>query len=378
MPVMESAPGPETIVDGRRYLYFAGTGYLGLQGHPAVIAAAAEASRRYGIGSATTRAWFGSTPPLVELESLAARFFSAEEAVVLPSGYLGNLAMIQVLRDSFEVVFLDELAHASLEDAARVTGKPVVRFASRDLAALEKSLAEHLPSRGRPLLATDGVFSVLGVIPPLDAYLKLLSKYPRSGLLVDDAHGVGVLGAHGRGTLEELGVLPSGGNRDPSVSITEWPAVYLTTTLSKALGGFGGLLPGAASYVQRLRSLPLYAGASGLCVPAAAASAKAVEIVMALPELRAALHRNVTRLKNGLRQLGLEVEENRVPIVALRLGDAQRTQQIQQELARQGILVAYAHDYRGAGPGGLIRIAVFANHTLAMIDRLLDTLRCIL
>ena len=374
MPIMQSPPGAETVIDGRRYIYFVGTGYLGLQGHPEVIRAAGEAARQYGIGSATSRAGFGDTPPLLEVERLAGEFFGSEGAFYFVSGYLGNEILIRLIGSAVDAVFVDQCSHYCVVEAAHLIGKPVHTFAHLDVDDLAGKLRKELPPGGRPLVMSDGVFAALGTIAPVAEYRELLREYPGSTLLVDDAHALGVLGENGRGTFEHAGLGGDGVNvRLPGGDRPGSPCLLMCGTLSKAVGGFGGIVPANATIMDGIKSTShYYEGASAMPVPVAAATAKALEIVLAQPELRARLHENVRSLKSGLRRLGLETDDTPVPIISLGLGDGANMRRIQEELAERGIMIAYRATYAGLGPQGAIRIAVFATHTKQQIERLLD------
>ncbi len=191
-------------------------------------------------------------------------------------------------------------------------------------------------------------------------------------LLVDDAHGFGVLGENGRGTLEHAGLARRGFNQEPA---SRSPALWACGTLSKALGGFGGILPGSRALIERIkRGTPYGAAASGPPVPVAAASARALEIASEHPELRERLRENAAHLKSGLRRMGLQVHDSPVPIAAIAFDTAERMRQVQAALAGRGVWIAYLPAYSGVGPQGVLRIAVFATHTTAMIDRLLEEL----
>jgi 8-amino-7-oxononanoate synthase len=376
MPLMESPPGPETILDGRRYLYFSGTGYLGLQADPEVHQAAAEALARYGLASATSRTGLGTTPPLLEAERQAAAFFQSQSAFYFATGYVGNHILTQALEGAFDAVFLDELSHYCLFEAARLAGRPVVAFRHRDAGDLSELLRAKLRRGERPLVMTDGVFAGLGHLAPLGSYVSVLKDYPGSTLLIDDAHGVGVLGANGRGSFEYAG-LGEGVNVDlaDDVPASAGPRLFFSATLSKALGGFGGVLPISQGLLDRIRTTShYYEGASAPPVPVAAATARALELARTRPELRARLAENVRLLKTGLLRLGLSVEDTPVPVVALSLGTAENMQRIHQALADRGIMVPYLSTYSGLGPFGGLRLAVFATHTAAMIERLLENL----
>lgn len=388
MFVMESAPGAEIVLDGRRYLYFAGTGYLGLQGHAEVIRAACEATRRYGIGSATSRTGFGNTPPTLEVERQAARFFGMDESFYFVSGYVSNHVLLSALEGAFDAVFVDERSHYCVFEAARACARPVFNFRHRDPEDLEHGLRRHLKPGERPVVLTDGVFAGMGRIAPVAEYRKVLASYPGAILAVDDAHGIGVLGASGRGTLEHAGLMGGNDNNDGGAvnavhplgpCASSGPGVFFCGTLSKAIGGFGGILPGSQSFIEGVKKTSrYYSGASAPPIPAAAATAKALEIVRADPGLRRRLWENVGQVKSGLRRHGLSVDDTPVPILGLEIGTGANMQRLQESLKERGILIAYMAAYSGLGPEGALRLAVFATHTDAMIRRLLEELARVL
>ena len=378
-PVMQSPPGPETIIDGRRYSYFAGTSYLGLHADPAVIEAACAATRRYGIHTATSRGGFGNNPPTLEVERLVAKFFAAPDAFYFVSGYMGTAVLAFAVQGAFDVILADEYCHFSMLEAAKLLGLPIHQFRHLDVNAFADALRTAAPPPQRPLLLTDGVFSSTGEIAPLDKYLQLLDSRPGAAVLIDDAHGVGTIGAHGRGSLEHLGL----GSRPINATADELPAgtagVYVCATLSKALGGFGGIVAGTSKCMDRVRTAShCFDAASAPPTAVAAASVQALEIVMARPELRTQLQRNIQHVRQGLRALGVPVDDLPTSIVAARCGSAERMKQLHDELRQRGFIVPYVRAYSGAGPEGLMRIAVCAAHTESMIDALLDEFRRLL
>lgn len=372
--VMESAPGPETVIDGRRWLYFAGTAYFALQGHPEVIRAACAATERHGLASATTRAWFGSTPPLLEVERRAAAFFGAEAAFYFASGYAGMQILLAGLADDFDLLAVDERAHYSVWDAARACGKTVLSFRHVEPEDLAGQLRAHVGAGQRPLVLSDGVFPVLGRVAPVAEYREILAAYPGAALAIDDAHGAGVLGDDGRGTYQWTGLERFGVNGDGP-----GPRLYACATMSKAFGGYGGLVAGSRRFIERLQTRShWYEGASSPPVPVAAATACGIRLLAEHPEWRARLRENVRLLKQGLAGLGLAGGESPTPIVCLSIGTAENMKRIQQALAEQGIMVAYAAAYSGVSAEGALRLAVCSEHTPAMIGRLLETLGKIL
>ena len=379
MPMMQSPPGAETSIDGRRYLYFAGTGYLGLQGHLDVIRATCTAARQFGVGSATSRNRVGNTPPVLEVERRAAELFGTEDAFYFASGYMSPAVVLSVLGDRFDTVLIDELAHYCLQEAAAKLRCPILPFAHCSTDALEEKLKEAAAANHKVVVMTDGVFSALGRLSPVADYWRLLAGHPGSMLLVDDAHAYGVLGEHGRGSLEHAGLWGEEVNRRLPGQDDEGPGLWSCGTLSKALGGFGGIVPGSADAISILKSDSPYGfAASAPAVPVAAASAEALRIVIEQPEVLQQLRQNVAQLRSGLRELGLDVEDSPAAVVALQLETAEQMQHIQETLAERGIWIAYVPSYSGVGPQGLLRLAVFATHTTEMIDHLLGELASLL
>jgi 7-keto-8-aminopelargonate synthetase-like enzyme len=359
MAVMESPPGAEVILDGRRCLYFGGTGYFGLHGDPAVIRAGVRAFKKYGTHNATSRAGFGNNPVLLEIEARLREFFGEEDAVYFGSGYLGSLILAQALAAEADVLFVDESAHFCINDAVPSPGKPVFRFRHRDPDDLAKTLKRRLGARQRPIVLTDGVFPIFGRIAPLAEYADVLSPY--GGLIaIDDAHGAGVLGANGRGTYEHFGM--------------RGPDLYYCGTLSKAFGGHGGFIAGKKRFIDRVRaSIGAYVGSTPTPTPVAAATAKGIEILLRHPEKRERLRRNAAALKNGLKNLGIAVEDNPVPIAAWCLRTEKEMRGVQEKLMRRGIAVPRLK-YVGAPASGVLRVTVFSTHTRGQIRRLIDEL----
>lgn len=356
---MMSPPGPETVIDGKRYLYFGGTSYFGLHSHPAVVRAGIRAFQKYGTHSATSRAGFGNNPVLVQLEEKLRLFLGQPGALTFPSGYLSILALVQSLCHQFQAIFIDEGSHFCVWDAAASSGKPVFPFRHRDPDSLLQTIRKSLKPGERPLLLTDGVFPTYGHISPLPEYAKILSGY--DGLIgLDDAHGVGVLGAKGRGTMEYFSL--SGQN------------CWIAGTLSKAFGGHGGFFVGRRKFIQSARALiGTFIGSTPIPTPLAAASSKGIDILRRHPEMRTKLARNVALAKAGMRRLGIPTEDTPVPIIAWSLDSEKKMSRLQKELMGRGIAIAFLK-YAGAPSRGVLRITIFATHTTAHIERLLSEL----
>lgn len=359
--IMESAPGAETVINGRKYLYFGGTGYFGLHGNPEMIQTGIEAFKKFGTHSGTTRSGFGNNPVLLDVEKKIAEFFGAEASVYFVSGYFNNLFLAQGLADQFDVAFLDETAHFSVKDGIFTTRKPVVFFKHCDAEDLTKKLKTELKPGQRPLVMTDGVFPTFGTIAPVPEYVKAVEPY--DGIIaLDDSHAVGVLGKQGRGTYDYFGLSSS-------------DRLYFAGTLSKAFGGHGGFIPASAKLIQHIRdSVGAYSGASPTPTPIAAAAGKGIEIVVNHPEWREKLWKNVARAKSGIRKLGFEMNDTPVPIVTWVMKSADEMKKVQKELLNKGIAVAYLK-YVGAPAGGVLRATIFSTHTPEQINRLLEELK---
>ena len=361
---MQSPPAARTLINDRWRDYFSGTGYLGLQGHPALTQAAIDALQRYGLTTGTSRGGYGEHPVYQAVEEAAADFFDAERAVYFTSGYLGAAILHQGLRDRYDAIFVDEAAHSSIWSGARSTGAAVTPFRHLDPGDLSSQLRQALRPGERPLVISDGVFPISGEIAPLPAYVDLLRPYPGATVCLDDAHATGVLGAAGRGTIEHW-----------ALAETAPVQVFAVHTLSKALGGFGGILAGSAELVDHLaRRTAAFAGASPPPLPAAAASAAALALVRAEPDRRKRLQDNVARARAGLRALGWPLADSPVPILCWGKRPGVDLAQIQAELFARDICVAHVTSYSSTPPGGALRIAIFATHGDEQIDRLIAEL----
>ncbi len=364
---MESAPGPKTVIDGREILYFAGTGYFAFQGHPEIVKAACEAVQKYGIGTATSRMVYGNNPILLEVEERAARFFESESALYYVSGYLGNAILLQGLAPQYDLIFVDAESHYSVRDGASIANKPIISFAHCDAEDLAMRLSSELKPSQRPLVICDGIFPVSGELSPLDDYVRVLDNFDNALICVDDAHATGVIGEKGQGSFEYCGV--RGEMR------------YSSGTLSKAFGGHGGIIAGKQDFIELLRTgshIP-YAS-SAVPAPAAAATAKALEILMARPEIRQQLWDNVFYAKNAFRKLGFDdIPDNPIPIICLS-SKYLDLEGLQKQLFDKGIAALYVPggSYSSVPEAGAIRIAIFSAHTKDQIDHLVTEMKGLL
>ncbi len=363
--VMQGAPGAETTINGKRYLYFGGTGYYGLIDNPAMRKAADEALEKYGMHSSTSRgsAGYGNTPLYAEVEKKTAEYYGVEDSFYIPSGYLANVAGYQALDSIYKIdaVFADEDSHYSVIDFTPVIGKPVYTFAHRDPEDLKKKLQQHLKPGQKPLVVSDGVFPMFAALAPLPAYLEVTEPYG-GYIWLDDAHSVGVLGPNGRGTADHFGVKSD--------------RVFFGGTFSKAFGSHGAHIPGSSKFIQTVREGHVAHGATPSPSPAAASALVAMDILRSHPEMKAQLWKNAAMMKSGLRQLGFKIEDTPHPVTAWVLKSGEEMDRIHQELLNRGILIQRLN-YAGGGPLGALRVVVFSTHTPEQINRLLDALKTV-
>ena len=359
--VMDGMPKSETLINGKSYLYFNGYSFYQLHNHPEVIKAACDATMRYGISCGTSRAHTGMTQLYFDVERKAAQFFGTEDAVYIASGYLSNIAGIQALRsmNMFDKIFVDQTAHYCNMEGAYSVQVPVFIFNHNDPEDLLLQLKNNLKAGEKPLIVTDGLFSVYGYPARIPELLNIAEQYD-GAIWIDDTYSTGVIGDKGRGVYEHFGL--------------KSPRLFMGTTLSKAIGGFGGIIPGTTALVNAVRAGHVLRGASQPPAPAAAASLKGLEILMAHPEMRQQLWNNARYLKAGLNSIGIKVEENHLPMAAFSLGDVENMKQIRQKLLNRNIFIPFS-TYVGAGSGGVLRIVVFSTHTNAQIDRLIQSLK---
>jgi 8-amino-7-oxononanoate synthase len=345
------------MIDGRDYINFAGSSYLGLSGRPPVLMAGVEALRRSGAGYQFARAYGLASPAHLEAEQEAAGLFGTEDAVFLATGYAAGLALIAAMARRFSRIFFDERAHHCLQDAIRASALPHHTYRHLDVGFLEAKLRRLLRPNEQPLIVTDGVYSTFGAIAPLVEIAGLAASYG-GGVAIDESHALGVLGAEGRGAHEHLGLDPT--------------QVWVCGSTSKGIGVVGGIVPGPALDVAEVRATPPSRGASPGLPAAAAMCAEAMRIVRTDGSLRARLRQNVIYLKGRLRALGLPVGDSEAPIATF-LPSSRGARQLQSELMSAGVLVL-ASDYIGAPPGGVIRCGIFADHTREQLDRLVAEL----
>lgn len=343
---------------GRKLSYFAGCDYFRLSSHSKVKRALLEGLKRYGLSVNASRMTSGNHAVYQKLEKALARFFGAEAALFVPTGYLTNVIVAQALSGQFSHALLDEAVHPSLRDAANQLECPVLNFAHRSLAGLNSVLA-RCGQGCKVILLTDGMFARDGSVAPLREYRQAL---PKDGvILVDDAHGAGVLGKHGRGALEYTG--------------PPQRAIILTVTLSKAFGTYGGAILGSAGLRNRiLEHSPLFIGSTPLPLPLAHAALQSLKIVGSDKSLRLRLARNVQFVREELARSSIGIPATPGPIIALEPQGRAAIKKIQRALLASDIYPSFIR-YPGGPASGYFRFVISSEHTREQLDNLARTIR---
>jgi glycine C-acetyltransferase len=343
-----SAQGARLIVDGRDVLNFCSNNYLGLANHPKLVEAAKEATKKYGVGPAAVRSIAGTTDLHVELEQRLAKFKGAEDVITFQSGFSANLGTIAALVGKEDVIFSDRLNHASIIDGSRLSGARIVAYDHNDAHALEAAIQENAGGYRRALIITDGVFSMDGDIAPLPALYEVAKSHDIL-LMVDDAHGEGVLGKGGRGIVDHFGLH---GKVDVEVG-----------TLSKAFGVVGGLVAGNKTIVEwlRQRGRP-FLFSSALTAPDVAACIAAVDLLESSTELVDKLWDNARYFKSEMKKLGFDIGVSQTPIIPVMLGEAPLAQQFSRELFENGVFAMPIGFPTVAKGKARIRVMISAAH----------------
>ncbi len=354
---IDSPMDARVTIGGHRVLNFCANNYLGLANHPRLRDAAKRAIDAFGIGPGAVRTIAGTMSLHLELEEKLAAFKHAEACITFQSGFTANLATVPALMGDGDLIFSDELNHASIIDACRLSKARTIRYAHNDMDDLRRKLAAHGEFRRR-LIVSDGVFSMDGDIAPLDKLCEIAEAHGAM-LMVDDAHGEGVLGRGGRGIVDHFGLH---GRVDIEVG-----------TLSKAFGVVGGLVAGKKPIIDwlRQRGRP-FLFSSAMTVPDVAACIEAVNILAESDELVARLWENARILREGMQALGFDTGHSQTPIVPLMLGEAPLAQEFSRRLFARG-LFAMAIGYPTV-PMGKARIRVMnsAAHSPADLEEALD------
>ena len=357
--VSRSSPqGPVITINRKKYLNFSSNDYLGLANHPDIITAARDAAEKYGFGSGSSRLLAGGSTLHERLEKNMASFKSAEAALVFNSGYAANTGIIPAIAAEGDVVFSDELNHASIIEGCRLSGAKTVIFRHKEVSHLEDLFRRERKARRRVVIS-DSVFSMDGDIAPLND-LTALCRGHNALLYIDDAHGTGVLGG-GRGALAHFSIKPE-------------PWIMQMGTFSKAFGSFGASVAGSREVIDWLiNQARSFIFSTALPSPVIAASIKAIHIVEKEKTLVKKLWANRTLLAEGLLHMGFDIMGSETPILPVRTGSIKEAVELSDHLLRKGIYAPAVRPPSVSEPR--VRITVTAAHKEEHIGKLLKTLK---
>ncbi len=356
--VLETAQGPRVTVEGREYVAFCSNDYLGLAAHPELVEAARAGAIRYGVGAGASHLVLGHGSAHHELESALARFTGLPAALFFSSGYMANLGLVTALAGRGDAVFADKLNHASLNDAALLSRANFKRYPHLDMTALER-LLESTRAR-RKVIVSDAVFGMDGDIAPVLRLVEIAEAHD-AWLVIDDAHGFGVLGATGRGVLEHTAV------RSPRIA-------YMAT-LGKAAGVCGAFVAGEPELVETLvQRARTYVYTTATPPLLAHALLKSLELIAREPARRSHLVKLIGALKTGLRGSAWRPLSSDTPIQPLVIGGSAEAVALSERLAAIGLLVPAIRPPTVPRDTARLRISLSAAHSMKDVKRLVDTL----
>ena len=357
---IESGQDTEVTMNGRRVLMFGSNSYLGLTNHPRVIEAAAEATRKYGTGCAGSRFLNGTIDLHLQLERELAAWVGKDEAMVYSTGFQVNLGVVSCVTGRDDYVICDELDHASIVEGRRLSFSAPRKYRHADVASLERELSRCRPDAIK-LIVTDGVFSMEGDIAPLPDIVRLARQYDAS-IMVDEAHGFGVLGPQGRGTCHHFGVAAD--------------VDLIMGTFSKSFASIGGFIASDSATINYLRhnSRP-YIFSASLTPAATAAALASLHIMQEEPEHVERLWAVTRYALDGFRSLGFEIGATATPIIPLYVRDMDKTFLVTRMLFDEGIFVNPVVPPACSPGDTLIRFSLMATHTKEQVDYALEKMQ---
>ena len=361
----ESAQGVRVRYDGRDYLSFSSNDYLGLAGHPELRSVLCDAARDWGVGAGASHLLGGHSQPHEELETALAKFIGTERVLLFSTGYMANLGVLAGLTGRGDHIFQDKLNHASLIDGGLLSRAKMKRYPHADVEFIRQKLAEDRGSRR--IVATDGVFSMDGDIAPVSGILAACREH---GALcyIDDAHGLGVLGDSGRGTLETAGI-------EPGAEINKQHMLVMGT-LGKAFGSFGAFVAGSEAWIETLiQHVRSYIYTTALPPAQAAVSLAALDIVRRESWRRVHLQELIKQFRSGCQERGIQLMPSTTAIQPVIIGDNQRALEIAEQLRVHGLLVFAIRQPTVPAGAERLRITFSAAHAADDIEQLLDALQ---
>ncbi len=353
---------PEMIIDGKDVISFCSNDYLGLANHPEVKAAFINGIEQYGAGSGAAHLINGHSRAHHALEDELAEFTGYPRALLFSTGYMANLGLAQALVGKGDTVLEDRLNHASLLDGGLLSGARLMRYQHNDADDLDVKLASR--KQGEKLVLTDGVFSMDGDIAEVPALVNICNKHD-AWFMVDDAHGFGVLGDNGKGTLEHFGVS------------TEDVPVYMAT-LGKALGTAGAFIAGSDELIETLiQKARTYVYTTASPPALAEATRASLNIIKSTPQQRQQLNDNIQYFRNCCYQTGVELMDSQTAIQPVIIGDTQATVEMSEQLLTQGILITAIRPPTVPEGTARLRITLSAAHSHVHIDKLVSALNAV-
>jgi 8-amino-7-oxononanoate synthase len=354
-----SGCGAKLQVDGRSLVNFCSNDYLGLAGHPAIAAALKSGADTYGTGSGASHLISGHSAAHQQLEEQLAEFTGRPRALLFSTGYMANMGVINALVGRHDLVLQDQLNHASLLDGGWLSRADSKRYKHNNLEHLQQQLEQS--GAHRKLIVTDGVFSMDGDLAPLPEISTIAAKH-NGWLMVDDAHGVGVLGATGGGLVEAQ-----------NLSIDQVP--ILMGTLGKSFGTFGAFVAGSEALIETLIQFArTYIYTTALPPAIACATSASLQVIRKEQWRRDHLQRLIARFRRGAQQIGLQLMASDTPIQPILVNDDQLVVAINQQLRESGFMVGAIRPPTVPKGTGRLRITLSASHTEQQVDQLLDAL----
>lgn len=350
---IESEQDTEVVMSGRKVLMFGSNSYLGLTNHPEVIQAAVDATEKYGTGCAGSRFLNGTLDLHLELEKELAEFVGKEDAIIYSTGFQVNLGVVSCLTGREDYIICDELDHASIVEGRRLSFSTQLRFKHNDMESLEKVLQKCKPGSVK-LIVVDGVFSMEGDVAPLPEIIELAKKYD-ANVMVDEAHGLGVLGENGRGTCNHFGV-----TKDVDL---------IMGTFSKSLAAIGGFIAADKEVINYLRhNSRSYIFSASNTPSATAAARQALHIMKREPERLANLWDVTNYALEQFREHGFEIGHTSTPIIPLYVRDMDKTFMVTKMLFDEGVFINPVIPPACSPEDTLIRFSLMATHTKEQVD----------
>lgn len=356
----EGQQGVNVIIDGSPFISFSSNDYLGLAAHPAITKAFIDVANEQGVGSGAAHLLTGHSTYHQQLEEALAEFTGQQQALLFSTGYMANLAVIDGLLGSSDAVVQDKWNHASLLDGGRITDATQYRYPHADMQLLHKRLHNAAEAKHK-LIVSDGVFSMDGDIAPLPDILALAEQH-KAGVVIDDAHGFGVLGQHGKGSIEHWNIAAD-------------KAPIVVGTFGKALGTAGAFIAADSTVIETLvQQARSYVYTTAQPVAVAAASLKSLELVEQESWRRDKLTKLIEQFRAGATQLGLNLMPSSTPIQPVVIGDDADVLAVAKSLEQQGLLVAAVRPPTVPKGSGRLRITFSAEHTEQHVEQLLAAL----